>query len=117
MRNIEIGRNFDKLAPNFIDELQSMESQMHVSVCCLKFDSLKNLNCNCVTSYMLEFGTRYKSAGSHYFAPVSFTNKTTPNFTSKHNYRAFHGFGQAKFPDGGLVLGSRQFSILPQLPL
>jgi len=33
------------------------------------------------------------------------------------NYRAFHRFGQAKFPDGGSVLGSSQFSILPQLPL
>jgi len=32
-------------------------------------------------------------------------------------YRAFHRFGQAKFPDGGLVLNSSQFSILPQLPL
>jgi len=33
-------------------------------------------------------------------------------------YRAFHRFGQAKFPDGGSVLGSNQFSILPpQLPL
>jgi len=31
-------------------------------------------------------------------------------------YRAFHRFGKAKFPDGGLVLGSSQFSILPQLP-
>jgi len=31
-------------------------------------------------------------------------------------YRAFHGFGQAKFPDGGSVLGSSQVSILPQLP-
>jgi len=30
-------------------------------------------------------------------------------------YRAFHGFGQAKFPDGGLALDSSQFSILPQL--
>jgi len=28
----------------------------------------------------------------------------------------FHGFGQAEFPVGGLVLGSGQFSILPQLP-
>jgi len=27
----------------------------------------------------------------------------------------FHRFGQAKFPDGGLVLGASQFSILPQL--
>jgi len=30
-------------------------------------------------------------------------------------YRAFHRFGQAKFSDGGLVLGLSQFSILPQL--
>ena len=32
-------------------------------------------------------------------------------------YRAFHGFGQAKFPNGGSVLGSSQFKILHQLPL
>jgi len=32
------------------------------------------------------------------------------------SYRVFHGFGQAKFPDGGSVLGSNQFSVLPQLP-
>jgi len=32
-------------------------------------------------------------------------------------YRAFHGFWQARFPDGGSVLGSSQFCILPQLPL
>jgi hypothetical protein len=31
-------------------------------------------------------------------------------------YRAFHGFGKAKLPYGGLVLGSSQFSPLPQLP-
>jgi hypothetical protein len=31
--------------------------------------------------------------------------------------RAFHGFGQAKFPEGGLFLGSSQFSILPQQTL
>jgi len=31
--------------------------------------------------------------------------------------RLFHGFGQAKFAYGGLVLGLSQFSILPQLPL
>jgi hypothetical protein len=29
---------------------------------------------------------------------------------------AFHRFGQAKFPDGGSVLGSSQFSMLSQLP-
>jgi len=33
------------------------------------------------------------------------------------NYRASHRFWQDKFPDGGSVLGSSQFSILPQLPL
>ncbi len=32
-------------------------------------------------------------------------------------YRAFHGFGQAKFSYGGLVLGLSQFTLLPQLPL
>jgi hypothetical protein len=31
-------------------------------------------------------------------------------------YRALHRFEQAKFPDGGSVLGSSQFSVLPQLP-
>jgi len=36
---------------------------------------------------------------------------------SQHeSYREFHGFGKAKFPDGGLVLGLSQFLILPQLP-
>jgi len=29
----------------------------------------------------------------------------------------FHGFGQAKFADGGLILGSSQFTLLPLLPL
>jgi len=33
-----------------------------------------------------------------------------------HSYRAFHRFGQAKIANGGLVLGSSQFSLLPQLP-
>ncbi len=28
----------------------------------------------------------------------------------------FHSFGQAKFSDGGSILGSSQFSIMPQLP-
>jgi len=31
-------------------------------------------------------------------------------------YRAFHSSGQAKFPDGGLVLSFSKFSILTQLP-
>jgi len=29
----------------------------------------------------------------------------------------FHGLGQAKFAKGGSVLGSSQFTLLPQLPL
>jgi hypothetical protein len=37
------------------------------------------------------------------------------NIYETFNYRAFHIFGQAKFPDGGSVLGSSQFSVLPQL--
>jgi len=28
-----------------------------------------------------------------------------------------HGFGQAKFAYGGSILGSGQFTLLPQLPL
>jgi len=28
----------------------------------------------------------------------------------------FHGFGQAEFADSGLILGSSQFTLLPQLP-
>ncbi len=32
-------------------------------------------------------------------------------------YRVFHGFGQAKFANGGLILGSSQFTLLLQLPL
>jgi len=29
----------------------------------------------------------------------------------------FHGFGQAKIADGGLILGSDQLSLLYELPL
>jgi len=32
-------------------------------------------------------------------------------------HRAFRGFGQAKFADGGSILGSSQFTQLPLLPL
>jgi hypothetical protein len=39
------------------------------------------------------------------------------NFKNKTCYGAFHRFGQAKFPEGGSVLGSSQFSILPRLPM
>jgi len=36
--------------------------------------------------------------------------------TTESYYRAFHRFAQAKFPDGGSILGTSQFSMLPQLP-
>jgi len=29
----------------------------------------------------------------------------------------FHGFGQAEFADGGLILGSSQLSLLTELPV
>ncbi len=44
--------------------------------------------------------------------PLKASGNTEPGIFD----RVFHGFGQAKFPDGGLVLGSSQFSLLPQLP-
>jgi len=38
------------------------------------------------------------------------------NAADSDSYGVFHVFGQAKFLDGGSVLGSSQFLILPQLP-
>jgi hypothetical protein len=35
--------------------------------------------------------------------------------TKLHNYGVFQGFSKAKFANGGSILSSRQFSILPQL--
>jgi len=34
---------------------------------------------------------------------------------TRGSYRVFHGFGQAKFAYGGSILGSSQFTLLPQL--
>ncbi len=40
------------------------------------------------------------------------------SFGKKSNsYIAFHGFGQAKFACGGMILGSSLFTLLLQLPL
>jgi hypothetical protein len=39
------------------------------------------------------------------------------NLHHNNTYRAFRGFGQAKFPDGGSVLGSSQVILLSKLPL
>ncbi len=33
------------------------------------------------------------------------------------NRATFHGFGKAKLAYGGSILGSSQFTLLPQLPL
>jgi len=38
------------------------------------------------------------------------------NIAILRNYRVYHGFGQAKFACGGSILGSSQFTLLPQLP-
>jgi hypothetical protein len=38
------------------------------------------------------------------------------NILSLSSYRAFHGFGQAKYAYGGSILGLSQFTLLPQLP-
>jgi len=35
----------------------------------------------------------------------------------EQNYKSFHGFGQAKFADGGSILSLTQFTQLSQLPL
>jgi len=35
----------------------------------------------------------------------------------RERYGAFHGFGQAKFAYGSLVIGSSQFTLLPPLPV
>ncbi len=56
------------------------------------------------------------------FSKISFRKfHSTPLFCKSHitigwSYRVFPRFGQAKFPYGSSVLGSSQFSILPQLP-
>jgi len=39
------------------------------------------------------------------------------SFITFDRYRVFLGFGQAKFACGGSVLGTSQFTILPELPL
>jgi len=53
--------------------------------------------------------------GGHYLEVVVSSGLPVVCFRISY-YRAFHGFGEAKFPDGDLVLGLGQFLILPQLP-
>ncbi len=54
--------------------------------------------------------TEEKKNQTHYLNMSQITNPfpTPKNWT----YRPFHGFGQAKFAFGGLILGSSQFSQL-----
>jgi len=63
-------------------------------------------------------------------APTSYLDSLTPAHkerllssldanmrgTTPERYRVFHRFGQAKFTDSGLILGSSQFTQLPQQP-
>jgi len=39
------------------------------------------------------------------------------HLSNRFLYRAFHGFGQAKFAYGGSILGLSQFTLLSKLPL
>ncbi len=52
-----------------------------------------------------------------YVRPFSQQGDEGHNSSHTVRHRAFHRFRQAKFPDGVLVLGSSQFTPLPQLPL
>jgi hypothetical protein len=45
------------------------------------------------------------------------TQVTQYRTSINRKYRAFRGFGQAKFSNGGSVLGLSQFTQMPQLPL
>jgi len=38
-------------------------------------------------------------------------------FNTENLNKVFHGFGQAKFANGGSILSSSQFTLLSQLPL
>jgi len=56
----------------------------------------------------------YISLQKKLFLQLCFYGFRSPSITSM--YRVFHRFGQVKFPNGGLILGSSQFSVLSQLP-
>jgi hypothetical protein len=59
-----------------------------------------------------------KQTFTAFFKPL-FPRLHLLTFFSKHHlyYQVFHGFGQAKFADGGSILGSSKFTQLLQLPL
>jgi len=69
-----------------------------------------NLAAKC-TKHTLETGQEF-SVGRKW--PAS---RTLPTPRLRRFYRTFHGFGQAKFNYSGLILGTSQFTLLPQLPL
>jgi len=61
--------------------------------------------------FKFKVNVEYKDIDSPLLVYLAWDNKVKAGSF----YRAFHGFGQAKFPDGGSVLGSSQFSKLHQL--
>jgi len=69
---------------------------------------------DCIKHVSLE----YPNNLVYYSTALSAASKTNiwKFYFSHCSYRAFHGFGQVKFPDGCLVLGLSQFLILPKLP-
>jgi len=51
-----------------------------------------------------------------YFEMFQYFGSNLEGREKNKSYRAFHRFGQVKFPDGGSVLGMSQILILHQLP-
>jgi len=60
-----------------------------------------------------KFKTPYNEDCIYQIDPATQTSLTLGIYLLLHS---FHRFGQAKFPNGGLVSDSSQISILPQLP-
>jgi len=79
-------------------------------------DSIASNRHDCNTLVMLVFLSAILNSWDHIirlFGLQSFSKL----YSAISCYRAFHRFGQVKFPDGGSVLGSSQFTLLPQLTL
>ena len=62
----------------------------------------------------LQFFDQYQNVFLSFYRNIS--SKNIVGDVTVDCYIALYRFGQAKFPNGGSVLGSSQFSILPQLP-
>ncbi len=52
----------------------------------------------------------------NFYLQWSFKDNLNRTFHGFVFYSVFHWFVQAKFPNGGSILGSSKFSLLPQLP-